>query len=192
MRNRTTMLLIILLPALGTSGGWAELGKPFGNDGMWGFTAAGLLAGLMLPALLVSARSLPLLLIPKSTLRWWRHRQSERGRGRPHIPAWLRRTVYFVDGYRCRWCGDATDLQLDHIRPWCFGGLTVLWNLVTLCGTCNKVKSNCWVWRDDYVSYHAWPGYSDQDEALQILAWEKLHRWSPLRWMLATFAIGRA
>lgn len=48
------------------------------------------------------------------------------------------------DRYRCRICGRKPDEDVDielnvhHFQPWELGGLTVDWNLLTLCRTCHK------------------------------------------------------
>ena len=74
--------------------------------------------------------------------RAWRHRQAERGKGRPHIPDRIRRWVLRADGRACVYCGSAGELQMEHIWSWSWGGLTSLHNLITLCGPCNRMKSN--------------------------------------------------
>lgn len=48
------------------------------------------------------------------------------------------------DQCKCRVCGRSPDnysdieLHVHHIRPHCLGGLTVDWNLITLCHTCHS------------------------------------------------------
>lgn len=59
---------------------------------------------------------------------------------RPHIPAKTREAVLLRDGSRCAECGSGTDLCIDHVWPVLYGGLTELWNLATLCRSCNSKK----------------------------------------------------
>lgn len=166
-------------------GGWAHLGEPLRAAGFGGFLAIGLALGVMLPGFLVSAGSLPLLLIPNRARTWWR-----RGReGRPHIPVRLRRAVYAADRYRCCYCGSAGNLQLDHVRPWSKGGLTSLWNMTCLCAYHNQVKSNYWITRDGRLSYRPFPGADNEALAAQILSHELRHRWSPGRWIRAGWSL---
>jgi hypothetical protein len=60
----------------------------------------------------------------------------------------LRFIVMRRDNFKCKACGKspATDptitLDVDHIKAWSKGGLTVLENLQTLCTKCNIGKSN--------------------------------------------------
>jgi len=75
--------------------------------------------------------------------------QSEAPRSPPRDPSWrLRFLVYRRDRFTCVACGrsPATHLgvvlHVDHVVPWSRGGLTVLPNLQTLCGTCNIGKSD--------------------------------------------------
>lgn len=165
--------------------GWASQGEPLQWAGLMGLAIPGLIAGLVLPGVLASLAALPLLLIPGKARIWWR-----RDRPRPSIPARLRRAVYAADGHACCWCGATEGLQLDHVRPWSLGGLSALWNMVTLCGMCNKTKSNYWVARDGYVFYKPWAGHGNRLVAADILAYELRHRWSPLRWIRAGWSLG--
>lgn len=59
---------------------------------------------------------------------------------RAPIPAKVRELVYSRDGFRCRECGTAQDLSLDHIHPWSKGGSDHPENLQTLCRSCNSRK----------------------------------------------------
>lgn len=49
------------------------------------------------------------------------------------------------DSNQCRYCGiEVTNetANMDHVKPWKFGGLTTFENLVTCCQDCNKAKGN--------------------------------------------------
>lgn len=52
----------------------------------------------------------------------------------------LARRVHERDQYRCQECGDWHELEVDHVLPLARGGPTVLENLQTLCGPCNRAK----------------------------------------------------
>lgn len=184
MRRQHAHLGAVVLPSAAIIG-WAAEGEPLRLVGMAGFLLPGLVAGLMLPGLVASVMALPLLLVP-GRLRIWRRRD----RPRPAIPARLRRAVYAADGHACCWCGMTEGLQVDHVKPWSRGGLSALWNMVTLCGICNKVKSNYWVARDGYVFYRPFQGHGNRTMAADILAYELRHRWSPLRWVRAGWSLG--
>lgn len=54
----------------------------------------------------------------------------------------FRDTVFARDGYACVWCGRTRNLEIDHIIPMSTGGQNILENLQTLCFTCNHVKGN--------------------------------------------------
>ena len=62
------------------------------------------------------------------------------GLRRGTIPVAVRRGVFDRDGGRCRVCGDAFDLQYDHVIPLALGGSNQAENLQLLCGTCNREK----------------------------------------------------
>jgi 5-methylcytosine-specific restriction endonuclease McrA len=49
------------------------------------------------------------------------------------------------DGYRCVNCRQTWNLQVDHITPYSLGGKTEVDNGQTMCGWCNRLKSNDWV-----------------------------------------------
>lgn len=57
------------------------------------------------------------------------------------VPDSLRAMVLVRDGGRCRRCGRAIQLEMDHIVPVSKGGKTEESNLQTLCRHCNRVKS---------------------------------------------------
>lgn len=165
--------------------GWAIEGEPLRWAGLAGFLLPGSVAGLLLPGFIASVMAMPLLLVPARMRIWYRQ-----GKPRPRIPDRLRRAVYAADRHRCCWCGASEGLQLDHVKPWSRGGLSALWNMVTLCGYHNKVKSNYWVARDGYVFYRPFNGHGDKGTAAQILAFELRHRWNPLRWIRAGWSLG--
>jgi 5-methylcytosine-specific restriction endonuclease McrA len=119
-------------------------------------------------------------LVPRQVRMARRH-----DRPRPSIPGWLRKAVYAADRYRCVYCGSQLKLQLDHIIPWSFGGLSTLWNLVTLCGRCNRIKSNYWKSDTGKVYYRAWADANAMGLAGLILKRELAARRSPLRWVRA-------
>jgi 5-methylcytosine-specific restriction endonuclease McrA len=52
----------------------------------------------------------------------------------------IRRAVWERDGGACVQCGEAFELQFDHIIPVALGGATALENLQVLCGPCNRAK----------------------------------------------------
>ena len=166
--------------------GWLWLGQPAGADGFPVAVAAGLvLWPLLILATVFFLPSVAGALVPRRWRRWWRH-----DRQRPAIPAWLRRTVLEADRHRCVFCGSHAGLQLDHVRPWASGGMTSLWNLVTLCNKHNVLKSNYWRDRDGYVHYRSFQGSDDVRKAAQILAAERRARLNPLRWLRAAWALG--
>jgi 5-methylcytosine-specific restriction endonuclease McrA len=141
---------------------------------------------LVLVLVLYCGPGLPLALVPWRARRWYRELRG----GRPAIASWLRRGVLAADRHRCCYCGGRWELQLDHIRPWSLGGLSVLWNFAVLCGRCNRVKSNYWRFRSGHVVYRAWAGSADAALAERILAHEKRHRLNLARWVRAAWALG--
>jgi 5-methylcytosine-specific restriction endonuclease McrA len=48
--------------------------------------------------------------------------------------------VFARDGFRCAYCGENRELQVDHIVPIARGGTDALDNLQTLCRSCNQIK----------------------------------------------------
>lgn len=56
----------------------------------------------------------------------------------------MRTAVLERDAYRCKYCGDWHDLQIDHIKPVSKGGETKMDNLQTLCQRCNSEKGAKW------------------------------------------------
>jgi len=162
---------------------WQQAHHAGGDAGL------GVLVALLLPmwplillTVVYGLPALPGLLVPRRWRCWWRQ-----GHDRPHIPRVLRRAVYASDRWACRHCGSRDDLQLDHVFPWSLGGTSSLWNLVTLCGRCNRAKSNYWRWRDgrEYIG----PWCTRPDLAAVILACERRARWYPWRWLLAAVTL---
>ena len=80
-------------------------------------------------------------------------------------------------------------LQVDHIVPWSFGGLTVLWNTGTLCRDCNLLKLAYWKDRDGY-EHNPRGSRANIPLARAIVRKERRHRWNPLRWTRAAWALG--
>lgn len=56
--------------------------------------------------------------------------------------AQMRSFVFRRDGSRCRYCGSARKLTLDHVVPQAKGGTDHPSNLVACCGDCNDAKGN--------------------------------------------------
>ncbi len=76
---------------------------------------------------------------------WLGHAADEKAKqGSRTVPDGLRFKVFQRDGFACWYCGasaaDGVKLQVDHIVPWSHGGKTVLSNLRTACGPCNRGK----------------------------------------------------
>jgi hypothetical protein len=164
---------------------WLADNDPLGLGGLGLLLGTAALAGVFYPVLVVLALQAPGALVPPSWRRWHRRGEHER----PHIPLWLRRVVYAADRYACVACRQSGDLQLDHVRPWTAGGRTSLWNLMTLCGSCNKLKSNYWVYRDGYVLYTPWRGRGNASAARAILAREMRNRHSIMRLVRASLSL---
>ena len=168
--------------------GWVSLGKPGHLAGLAALVTLGV---MIIPAAIVLA----VFLIPRSGAalvpRSWR-RQYRYGRGpREHqrsarISKFLRRVTYAADRHRCAYCHSRENLQADHYVPWSQGGLTVPWNLLTLCRTCNVTKSNYW----PGVHYRPLEGSDNLTLAIAILAAERRKRYSPLRLTRAAWALG--
>jgi hypothetical protein len=58
-----------------------------------------------------------------------------------------RYTIYLRDEFKCVYCGaspieDGVSLVLDHVVPYCDGGGSDLYNLVTCCDSCNMTKGH--------------------------------------------------
>jgi 5-methylcytosine-specific restriction endonuclease McrA len=184
---------ITFAPGLaGATAGWAWLGQPLHWAGLGVMAAVSLVIWPMLVLALLFW--LPALaaggLVPRRWRIAYRHRHGREGAPSAYISARLRRVVYAADRRRCVACKSRIDLNVDHVRPWAGGGLTTLWNCMTLCGRCNRVKSNYWQDRDGYVHYRGYPGSADAHAAEQVLRRERRHRFWPLRWTRAAWALG--
>lgn len=182
----------MLVPFGLLSWGWEGTGQPFGADGLLAGLLVGALAAVAMPALLLSAPRLPMLLVPSDWRRKYRHRRPREEQRSQYISRRLRLATLAADRHRCcyRGCGARVDLQVDHIFPWSLGGLTALWNTATLCRVHNGIKSNYWRYRrSGNVIYNPYKGKANRAMAAQILAWELGHRWNPLRWIRAGLAL---
>lgn len=73
---------------------------------------------------------------------WLGHAADEKAQqGSRTVPEGLRFKVFKRDGFACWYCGARrVALQVDHIVPWSQGGKTVMSNLRTACGPCNRGK----------------------------------------------------
>jgi 5-methylcytosine-specific restriction endonuclease McrA len=127
--------------------------------------------------------------VPRRWRVWYRRRHGREGAKSSYIPRRTRRTVYAMDRYRCVFCNSGIKIQADHIRPWRAGGLVTLWNLAVLCQQCNLVKSNYYD-KPGFEMYRAWDNHDDRAKAAAIIARERRHRYSPLRWLRAAWALG--
>jgi hypothetical protein len=165
---------------------WDGTGQPLH---VYGALACVALALAVVPfavlTLLTFPSVLPGMLVPRAVRAAWRA-----GKQHPRCPARLRRAVLAADRGRCVFCGRRPGLQLDHVVPFSLGGLTWLWNLVTLCGRCNRIKSNFWIASDGYVFYRPFRGLDSADLAVLILRAERRARRNPLRWVRAAWALG--
>lgn len=71
------------------------------------------------------------------------------GRKRFHEHNHFRDIVLERDGYKCAWCERTLDLHIDHIIPVSKGGQNTLDNMQILCSTCNHLKANYIITRDE-------------------------------------------
>jgi hypothetical protein len=173
-----------LVPCAGAVALWLADNDPFGAAGFGLLLAVGLLLGLFYPLLAILALEAPGALIPSGWRSWyWKEAP------RPTVHAWLKRTVKAADRYSCCYCGSSSDLQIDHVKPWAVGGRMSFWNFMTLCGTCNRVKSDYWVFRSGRVNYHPWKRHCNERSAALILACELRHRRSLARLVRAAIAL---
>jgi HNH endonuclease len=179
--------------------GWAYLHEPpdvtWPHAALWHLTglAAFMLAGLLvIPGVLVSLTcflpDLPKMLVRQSWRAGYRYRHGREGARSSRISARLRRLIYIADGYCCINCGSRADLQIDHRVPWAWGGLTILWNLFTLCEPCNVRKL-------DYHEVHGRPRFSrhfntqNTELAHHIFRLESRRRWNPFRMFRIAWAL---
>jgi 5-methylcytosine-specific restriction endonuclease McrA len=191
---------------------WQVAGQPGQLDGALALALfAAALALALRFAVIFTGHPMAAALVPahyRRAHRTHRERPTRRhphGRGRKALPAHLRRRCYAGDRYRCVACGRHAaelaplgrgfGLQVDHLVPYAAGGLASLWNTVTLCGRCNRIKSNYNVSADGYVHYRnkfedlAHVEHSELiDAAAWILEQELAARRSPLRWARCALA----
>lgn len=174
----------LALPA----GSWDGLGRPGHLAGLALLALPGLViipAAIVLGLFLVPRSGAAL--VPRSWRRRYRHARGPREYQRSaRISPFLRRVIFAADRHRCVYCKSWRDLQADHYLPWSQGGLTTVWNMMTLCRDCNLVKSNYW----HGVFYRPSDGYDDIGRAAAILACERRHRYNPLRLARAAWALG--
>lgn len=175
--------------------GWAQLGQPLHWAGLAALAAAGLVIWPFLAvAVLCFLPSAPLsVCTTRAQRKRYRHRLIDKGIPREkqrsqYISERLHRITYAADRYRCAYCRRRftwSGLNGDHYCPWSQGGLTVFRNMVTLCGRCNRVKSNYW----PGVHYRPIEGSDNLALAIAILDAEKRRRRNPLRWVRAAWAL---
>jgi len=175
---------------LAAAGGWAYLGRPAQLAGLGVMALAGL---VLWPAVAVSLTVLgPAAavgsVVPRRVRGRYRQKHGREGARSAYISARLRRVTFAADRYRCVGChARRVRLEWDHIYPWIAGGRTTLWNGMTLCSACNGIKSNYNRDRDGYEHYHG--DRASIPAARRILRRERRHRWNPLRWTRAAWAL---
>lgn len=194
-RSKVLPYTSLAAPVLALAG-WSDMHEPFKGEGLLALLVLGAIAGLMTPAILVSLGDAPKLLVParwrasyrykrKHEDHWYLSQQTREEQKSGKVPLYLWRTVLYIDRYQCVWCHATEDLDVDHIWPWMAGGLSVLWNLMTLCSKCNTLKL-------DYCPakwYRPRCSPKNRAEAREILRCERWHRWNPARWVRAGFAL---
>jgi HNH endonuclease len=69
-----------------------------------------------------------------------------RGTDRADAAHRLRRHVLARDDFTCEACGwrSVAEMQVDHLKPCAAGGDARPWNLIALCGPCNRAKGDVW------------------------------------------------
>lgn len=119
-------------------------------------------------------------------------------KGRKAVPTRMERITFWVDGYACIYCHAVRQLAdkargfagvhicWDHIRPHDRGGKVSAWNGGTLCGHCNVVKSDVWIYTPGGKPYYnpvTERGFSEAHlaQALDILRVELARRRHPVR-----------
>jgi len=182
------------VPAVSCIGGavsWGYFGEPAHLTGL--ILAMGLLF-LMLPFLmLVAVFGAPYAIqsvVPREWRASWRGRKPREQQKSQYISKLLVRVVHYIDGYTCVYCGSDVNLNIDHMIPWRMGGLTALWNLMLLCGECNRLKSAYFVRRNGTEYYPKFLNQQNKAAARRILQVERRRRWNPLRWWLAARSMG--
>lgn len=181
----------VALPAWG----WTRLQEPLHLIGLGVMLVTGiaLIPAVIVLVIFLAPRSGPAL-VPRKWRKRYRKRLIDRGitrsQQRSSRPSdFLRRVVFAADRNRCAYCRrhvHGPDRQVDHYLPWSQGGLTTVWNTMTLCRACNLTKSNYW----RGVFYRPVEGYDDIGLAAAILAAERRHRYNPLRLTRAAWALG--
>jgi hypothetical protein len=180
---------------------WADLREP----GHWaGLALLVTLSLWIIPGMIVLA----IFTVPRSPAmlarRKWRkrYRNWKIRRGIPRekqrsarISDFLRRVTYAADRHRCvycRWKFRVHKLQVDHYVPWSQGGLTTVWNTLTLCAYHNRVKSNYWrgVFYRPVDGIYEDPSLNNIAMAHAILTRERWYRWNPMRLARAAWALG--
>ena len=64
---------------------------------------------------------------------------------RKKIPAEMRERIYRMFGGRCAYCGqpiELSEMQVDHVMPYVYGGPDEEDNFLPACEVCNRVKSS--------------------------------------------------
>ena len=169
--------------AIVASAGWAALGQPAAALGL-GVALGCAAVAVVWAGLFVPSRGAAGVLATRRARAAHRHRH-----GREHCASAqhsdrLWRLAKFAGRHRCVFCGSRADLQVDHYFPWSWGGLTALFNLMVLCGRCNRIKSNYWPGHH----YRPMPGADNVALAAQIFAAEWRARRSPVYWVLNILA----
>lgn len=173
--------------------GWHDTGEPLHWAGLAVMTAAALLVvpAAVLAILFFLPAALRGGLVPRQWRIKYRARHGRKGARSEYISPRLHAVVFAADRNRCVYCGSALALNADHVRPWQPGGLTTLFNLMTLCQAHNLIKLNYWRERNGYVWYQ--PDMRTPERlalAAGILRVERRKRWNPLRLLRAAWALG--
>jgi hypothetical protein len=175
------------LPLAGAAWVWTDLHDPGRQAGFWTLEGVALASWpLVLTTIFYVVPGSALAVVPRGLRKWWRRGMVNR----PPIPGLIRSAVMCADRHRCVHCGSWLDLQIDHVFPWSLGGLGVLFNLMVLCGRCNRVKSNYWRFRSGHEVYRAWEDAGNIAMAREILRSEKWARVSVTRWYRAALSLG--
>lgn len=165
--------------------GWDVMGQPGNAAGALVLCAVALLTvPLVLMSLLLAPAALAGLLVPHKWRKAHRRRHGREHCKSAYIGKRLRRAVLAADRHGCVMNDEdcSGPAQVDHVRPWSQGGLTSLFNLMTLCRYHNvPVKSNYWpgaYYRGD-----------DIEGARRVLATERVARLNPARWLRAAWSM---